>query len=184
MDLQALEFVGVAEMFEVLVTKGLSEREAARTLGRAIQSRQIALADKYGRMLSDADRDFIAELVFDLPSSLISSRPNTRRDQGWGRVKADEIGGMRMLFEQACGIRSAEHLAVGSAKGVQTNREAELKAKCVEWIRQLPVKPRPKRDQLKGRAMKEIRGLSGHQFKAAWDEAAPAEWKRAGAPRK
>jgi len=65
-------------------------------------------------------------------------------------------------------------------RGFQTNKEASLKARCISWIKHQPAQPIRKREDLKAEAQAEIPGLSGRQFTAAWDEAAPAEWKQAG----
>lgn len=65
-------------------------------------------------------------------------------------------------------------------KGFHTTKEEALKATCIAWIGSLPSQPIQKRDDLKTKAIEKFKGLSGRQFIAAWDEAAPAEWKRAG----
>jgi hypothetical protein len=69
---------------------------------------------------------------------------------------------------------------VSKPSGVQTSRQAKLRAKCVAWIKMLPEKPAPAKEDAKAEAMKVIEGLSGRQFYGAWDEAAPVAWKRPG----
>jgi hypothetical protein len=66
---------------------------------------------------------------------------------------------------------------VTTPSGVQTNRQAALKAKCIAWIRTLPEQPLRRKPDVKVDALAAISGLSGRQFDAAWDEAAPASWK-------
>jgi hypothetical protein len=61
--------------------------------------------------------------------------------------------------------------------GFRTNKQAALKAKCAVWIKALPEQPPRRRSDVKTDAIKAIEGLSGRQFDAAWDEAAPAAWK-------
>ena len=64
--------------------------------------------------------------------------------------------------------------------GILTNRQAALKAQCIDWIRALPpTPPRAKPGVLK-EAMESIPGLSERQAKAAWDDAAPAAWTKPG----
>jgi hypothetical protein len=70
--------------------------------------------------------------------------------------------------------------AAAIPSGGRTNRQAELKDKCVAWIRSLPALPFPLKSDVKAAAMAEIEGLSGRQFDAAWDEAAPSAWKAPG----
>jgi hypothetical protein len=64
--------------------------------------------------------------------------------------------------------------------GVQTNKQAALKGQCSAWIRTLPTRPPRRKSDVKADSLAAIPGLSGRQFDAAWDEAAPPEWKRAG----
>jgi hypothetical protein len=72
------------------------------------------------------------------------------------------------------------HLAAAIPSGVQTNKQAALKGRCSAWIRTLPTRPPRRKSDVKVDAVAAIPGLSGRQFDAAWDEAAPPEWKRAG----
>ena len=72
------------------------------------------------------------------------------------------------------------HLAVTTPSGGLTNKQAALKGRCSAWIRTLPTQPSRRKSDVKANAVAEIPGLSGRQFDAAWDEAAPPEWKRAG----
>jgi hypothetical protein len=77
--------------------------------------------------------------------------------------EADQVGGDTLVISKP-----------------QTNKQAALKAKCIDWIRALPpTPPRAKPDVLKD-AMDSIPGLSERQAKAAWDDAAPAAWKKPG----
>jgi hypothetical protein len=71
------------------------------------------------------------------------------------------------------------HLAAVPS-GVQTNRQAALKAQCSEWIKMLPTQPPRRKSDVKLDAVAAIPGLSGRQFDAAWDEAAPSPWKAPG----
>lgn len=64
--------------------------------------------------------------------------------------------------------------------GKLTNRQAELRGKCSAWIRALPVQPPRRKSDVKVDAVAAIPGLSGRQFDAAWDEAAPGLWKAPG----
>jgi hypothetical protein len=68
--------------------------------------------------------------------------------------------------------------------GIQTNRQAALKAECVAWIKAVPKYPAPVKEDLEQVAKQAIRGLSGRQFTAAWNEAAPAAWTLPGPKRK
>jgi hypothetical protein len=81
------------------------------------------------------------------------------------------------LLPDAGGIHLA---AAATPSGVQTNKQAALKGQCSAWIRTLPTRPPRRKSDVKADAVAAISGLSGRQFDAAWDEAAPPEWKRAG----
>jgi hypothetical protein len=70
---------------------------------------------------------------------------------------------------------------VSRPAGVQTNKQAALKAKCVDWMNALPgTTPRPAKAVVIKDAMDSIPGLSERQAKAAWDDAAPELWKKPG----
>jgi hypothetical protein len=80
--------------------------------------------------------------------------------------EADQVGG--------------DTLVISKPARVQTNKQAALKAKCIDWIRALPpTPPRAKPNVLKD-AMDSIPGLSERQAKAAWDDAAPEAWTKPG----
>jgi hypothetical protein len=73
--------------------------------------------------------------------------------------------------------QARETSVVSKPSGVQTNKQAALKAKCIAWIAALPEYPPRRKLDVKVEAIAAIHNLSGRQFDAAWDEAAPASWK-------
>jgi hypothetical protein len=99
----------------------------------------------------------------------------------------DLIGWLKSLSTNANEATSNEAnqvggdtLVISKPAGLQTNKQAALKAECIAWIMALPpTPPRAKSDVLKD-AMKSIPGLSERQAKAAWDDAAPAAWTKPG----
>jgi hypothetical protein len=88
--------------------------------------------------------------------------------------------------------KAADYLPVGDApashqvapfmrpSGVQTNKQAQMKSEAIAWIRSRPVVPSLKKDEVLVAMMGAIKGLSERQAKAAWDDGAPAEWKKPG----
>ena len=73
-----------------------------------------------------------------------------------------------------------ETSVVPKPSGIQTNKQAALRSKCIAWIKMLPTNPAPAKEDAKAEAMKVIEGLSGRQFYSAWDEAAHPNWKLPG----
>jgi hypothetical protein len=70
-----------------------------------------------------------------------------------------------------------------SPSGIQTNKQAEAKANCISWISAMPEQPARRKPDVMADAKVVFPKLSGRQFNAAWDVAAPAAWKNPGPKR-
>jgi hypothetical protein len=77
-------------------------------------------------------------------------------------------------------VDQGEVREVAKPAGFRTNKQAALKAKCATWIAALPEQPARRKPDVRADAIKAIQGLSGRQFDAAWDDAAPDAWKQPG----
>lgn len=169
----------------LMTTLSLSERESEAWLLRAIQDQLRADAEGYAAQTMFRAQGFPTRwerrrFPRDWPARLTPDRIDWEASTINGPhperlIQADIFIEVR---SEALSPDAKNH--VEKPRGFHTNREAALKATCIDWLRTLPELPVMRRDDIKEQALSEIPGLSGHQFKAAWDEAAPASWKRAG----
>ena len=120
-------------------------------------SGRIEKAD--GRRMADVD--FSEDDLDDWAKSL-STDANKATDND-----ADRVGGDTLVISKP-----------------QTNKQAALKAKCIDWIKALPSTPAKAKADVVKDAMDCIPGLSERQAKAAWDDAAPAAWTKPGPKKK
>jgi hypothetical protein len=167
-------------------TRSLSAQAAKDWLLRAIQDQLRADSERYEAQTMFRVAGFPTQWKNrgkpDWPARLTLDRidwdGSTIRGQDPVRIIENDL--LIEVSSTALAVDQEEPREVAKPAGIQTNKQAALKTKCVGFIAALPEQPPRRKPDVKADAMKAIQGLSGRQFDAAWDEAAPAAWKLPG----
>jgi hypothetical protein len=162
-------------------SRSMSPQAAKDWLLRAIQDQLRADAERYQSQTMFRVAGFPTQWKYrgkpDWPARLTHDRIDWDASTINGQDPVRIISNDLVIEVSAAALVPGGITHAATPSGMQTNRRAELKAKCVAWIRSLPDRPPRRKDDVKADATAAIPGLSGRQFNAAWDEAAPALWK-------